>query len=185
MRTDNKLIGFSESDITNGSYIIVLPLGKNYGYFIDHKNYYPVSGNIDLTSQTDKIKIEKNFVLYSYTEIIQQQVAIPLHNVFFDFNKYSLKPESYPELNRLLAFIKKHNDLKIEISGHTDNKGTDAYNKELSQKRADAVKNYLISKGCNADNLISTGYGESKPVADNNSDENCAKNRRVEFKVIK
>ncbi len=180
-----ELIGFSESDITDGSYIIVLPLGKNYGYFIDHKEYYPVSGNIDLTNQTDKIEIEKNFVLYSYTEIIQQQVAIPLHNVFFDFNKYTLKPESYPELNRLVAFIRKHNDLKIEISGHTDNKGTDAYNKELSQKRADAVKNYLISKGCNANNLISTGYGETKPVTDNNSDENRAKNRRVEFKVLK
>ncbi|MCF6240895.1 MAG: OmpA family protein [Bacteroidales bacterium] len=180
-----ELIGFSQSDIKDGSYIIVLPLGKNYGYFIDHKNYYPISGNIDLRNQEDKIEIEKNFVLYSYTEIVQNQVAIPLQNVFFDFNKYTLKPESYPELNRLVKFIQKNEDLKIEISGHTDNKGTETYNKELSQKRADAVKTYLVNKGCNAVNLTAKGYGESKPLAENSSDENRAKNRRVEFKVLK
>ncbi len=180
-----KLIGFAESDIKTGSYIIVLPLGKNYGYFIDHKEYYPVSGNIDLSAQTDKIEIEKNFILYSYTEIIQQQVAIPLRNVFFDYNKYRLKPESYPELNRLISFIKKHPDLLIEISGHTDNKGSNDYNKQLSQKRAEAVKAYLVSKGCNSKNLKAVGYGESKPVTDNTTDENRAQNRRVEFKVLK
>ena len=180
-----ELIGFSESDIKTGHYIIVLPLGKNYGYFIDHKEYYPVSGNIDLTNQTDKIEIEKNFILYSYTEIIQKQVAIPLRNVFFDFNKYNLKSESYPELNRLVKFIKKNTNLTIEISGHTDNRGTDEYNKELSQKRADAVKRYLISKGCKANSLKAVGYGETKPVSDNNTDKNRAKNRRVEFRVLK
>ncbi len=77
-------------------------------------------------------------------------MAIPLRNVFFDYNKYSLKPESYPELNRLANFISKNKDLKFEISGHTDNKGSNDYNKQLSQKRADAVKAYLVNKGCNS-----------------------------------
>jgi len=180
-----KLIGFSESDITDGSYIIILPLGKNYGYYIDHKNYFPLSGNVDLTEQTEQIKIEKNFVLYSYAEIINNQLTIPLENVFFDHNKFQLKSESYSELNRLLTFIKKNEGLKIEISGHTDNVGTAQYNKQLSQKRANAVKKYLVQKGCTSANLTAVGYGEAKPVTDNNTETGKAKNRRVEFKVLK
>ena len=180
-----KLIGFSESDISDGSYIIILPLGKNYGYYIDNKNYFPLSGNIDLTEQTDEVKIEKNFILYSYAEIINNQLAIPLENVFFDHNKYQLKPESYSELNRLLAFIKKNESLKIEISGHTDDIGTDEYNKQLSQKRANAVKKYLVHQGCKSTNLTAIGYGETMPVTSNGTESGKAKNRRVEFKVLK
>ena len=180
-----KLIGFSESDITDGTYLIILPLGKNYGYYIDHENYYPVSGNIDLSQQTEQVKIEKNFVLHSYAEIIDKQLSISLENVFFDHNKYQLKPESFSELNRLVVFIKKNVGLKIQISGHTDNVGTEQYNKQLSQKRADAVKKYLVQKGCKSANLSSVGYGESKPVSDNETETGKAKNRRVEFKVVK
>lgn len=180
-----KLIGFSESDITDGSYLIILPLGKNYGYYIDHKNYFPLSGNIDLTKQKEQIKIEKNFILHSYVEIINKQLAIPLENVFFEHNKYKLKPESFAELNRLVAFIKKNEDLKVEISGHTDNVGTTQYNKQLSQKRADAVKKYLIKQGCKPSNLTSEGYGEAHPITKNDTEEGKAKNRRVEFRVVK
>ena len=180
-----KLIGFSESDITNGNYLIILPLGKNYGYFIDHKNYFPLSGNIDLSKQIDEIKIEKNFILQSYADIINNKLAIPLENVFFEHNKYKLKQESYTELNRLIKFIKKNEHLKIEISGHTDNTGTAMYNKQLSQKRADAVRSYLIQHGCKSINLSSVGYGESNPIVDNNTEIRKAQNRRVEFKVVK
>jgi len=180
-----KLIGFSESDITNGNYLIILPLGKNYGYYIDHKNYFPLSGNIDLTEQKEQIEIEKNFILHSYVEIINEQVAIPLENVFFEYNKYKLKQESFTELNRLAKFINKNENLKIEISGHTDNTGTAEYNKQLSHSRANAVKQYLIKKGCKSSNLVSKGYGETKPITDNDTDIGKAKNRRVEFKVIK
>ncbi|MEN8118958.1 MAG: OmpA family protein [Bacteroidota bacterium] len=183
--TTGKLIGFSESDINDGSYLIILPLGKNYGYYIDHKNYFPLSGNVDLTNQKEQIEIEKNFVLRSYVEIINNQVAIPLENVFFEHNKYQLRPESYLELNRLVTFIKKNEGLKIEISGHTDNTGTTQYNKQLSKKRADAVKNYLIKQGCKQSNLSSVGYGESHPVTKNDTEEGKAKNRRVEFRVVK
>ena len=119
-----KIMGFSENNSKNGKYIVTLPLGKNYGYFIDHKNYYPLSGNIDLTKQKTQIEITKNFTLLSYVEIINNKVSIPLENVFFDHNKSKLKPESYNELNRLIKFINKNKNLKIEISGHTDNTGT-------------------------------------------------------------
>ncbi|RLD83422.1 MAG: hypothetical protein DRJ10_03515 [Bacteroidetes bacterium] len=183
--TTGKLIGFSESDITDGSYLIILPLGKNYGYYIEHKNYFPLSGNIDLINKKKQIEIEKNFILHSYVEIINDQLAIPLENIFFEHNKYVLKSESYGELNRLVTFIKNHDGLKIEISGHTDNVGTTQYNKQLSKKRADAVKNYLIKWGCISANLSSAGYGEAQPVTENDTEEGKAKNRRVEFKVIK
>ena len=180
-----KIMGFSESNGTDGKYLIILPLGKNYGYFIEHKNYYPLSGNIDLINQEEQIEITKNFTLLSYVEIINNQLAIPLENVFFDHNQSKLKKESHSELNRLIKFINKNHDFKIEISGHTDNSGTTAYNKKLSQKRAEAVKHYLVSKGCKSTNLIAKGYGETKPVADNNTDKGKAKNRRVEFRVVK
>jgi len=180
-----KIMGFSESNSTDGKYLIILPLGKNYGYFIDHKNYYPLSGNIDLTKKKKQIEITKNFTLLSYVEIINNKLSIPLENVFFNINKSQLKPESHNELNRLIKFINKNKDLKFEISGHTDNTGTTAYNKKLSQKRAEAVKHYLVTKGCNSANLTAKGYGKTKPVADNSTDIGKAKNRRVEFKVVK
>ena len=178
-----KIMGLSENNIVDGNYTITLPLGKNYGYFIEHKDYYPLSGNIDLKKQKKQIEITKNFTLRSYVEIINNKVSIPLANVFFEHNKATLKTESYNELNRLIKFINKNKNLKIEISGHTDNTGTTAYNKKLSQKRAEAVKHYLVSRGCRSANLIAIGYGEAKPVADNNTDKGKAKNRRVEFKV--
>ncbi|MBN2758134.1 MAG: OmpA family protein, partial [Bacteroidales bacterium] len=181
-----KIMGFSESDLTDdGKFLVILPQGKNYGYFIEHKNYYPLSGNIDLTEQKDQAEIIQNFTLISYVEIINNQHIIPLKNVFFNHNQSKLKAESYSELNRLILFIKKNHDLKIEISGHTDNSGTSNYNMKLSQKRAEAVLQYLVKNGCKSSNLVAKGYGETKPVDDNETDEGKSKNRRVEFKVLK
>ena len=92
--------------------------------------------------------------------------------------------ESFNELDRLYDILKENKGMKIEISGHTDDKGSDEYNKNLSNSRAKSVLNYLVNKGINADRLTSIGYGESQPVVKNDSDENRAYNRRVEFKVL-
>jgi outer membrane protein OmpA-like peptidoglycan-associated protein/tetratricopeptide (TPR) repeat protein len=177
-------IGLLQSDLINGNYSIILPLGKNYGYYIDDPNYYPLSGNIDLTDKNEEMNIRKDFVLYSNIEIINEGIAVPLENVFFEFNQYKLKPESFSELNRLIVFLKKSPKMKIEIGGHTDNTGNDEYNKKLSQQRANSVMDYLIQKGIEKESLISTGYGESKPIVSNDTESGKAKNRRVEFKVI-
>jgi outer membrane protein OmpA-like peptidoglycan-associated protein len=179
-----EVIGYSKSDLDDGSYLIILPLGKNYGYFIEHKNYYPLSGNIDLTEQKEQIEIQKDFVLLSYVEIVNEKIPIPLENVFFEFNKYELKPESYSELNRLVNFIEKNEGMKVEIGGHTDNVGTEEYNKKLSQQRAQAVVNYLTGKGIEKTSIIAVGYGEAKPVTTNDTEAGKAKNRRVEFRVL-
>lgn len=178
-------VGNLQSDPQTGAYIITLPLGKNYGFYVEKNGYYPLSGNIDLTKEPKNLNITKNFELISIQSIKSGEAAIPLVNVFFETAKYDLRPESFPELNRLVDFLQKNSDLKVEISGHTDNRGSAQYNKTLSENRAKSVKNYLIEKGCNADNLQSSGYGDTKPVADNNTEEGRSQNRRVEFKVLK
>jgi outer membrane protein OmpA-like peptidoglycan-associated protein len=181
---EGKTIGLLQSDLAEGNYLIILPLGKNYGYFIDDPNYYPLSGNIDLTGKNEEITIRKDFVLFSNVEIINDGVAVPLENVFFEFNKYSLKKESFSELNRLYAFLAKHQNLRIEIAGHTDNIGSADHNKKLSEQRAHAVMDYLLKKGVSAQAMLAKGYGPDMPIDDNKTESGRAKNRRVEFKVI-
>jgi outer membrane protein OmpA-like peptidoglycan-associated protein len=107
-----------------------------------------------------------------------------LKNVFFDFDKYDLLPESFAELNKLVLFLNENPLLKIEISGHTDIIGSESYNISLSEARAKSVVDYLINKGIKSERLKYKGYGTSVPVADNNSPEGRAQNRRVEFKIL-
>ncbi len=181
---EGKTIGLLQSDIIDGSYLILLPLGKNYGYFIDDPNYYPLSGNIDLSDKTEELKIRKDFVLFSNSEIINEGIAVPLENVFFELNKFILKKESFPELNRLITFLKKNQNLKIEIGGHTDNTGTVEHNNKLSEQRANSVKDYLLKNAITGERLVAIGYGSNKPIDDNKTEAGRAKNRRVEFKVL-
>jgi len=178
-------IGILKSDPENGTYTIILQLNKKYGYFVSKPGYYPVSRNIDLTGTTESLNIDENITLTSIEEMIKAEVAIVLNNIFFDYDKYDLLPESYPELNRLVKILRENPDNIVEISGHTDNKGSDEYNQQLSEKRAQSIVEYLISAGCKHESLKAKGYGESKPVDTNETDEGRAKNRRVEFKFVK
>jgi outer membrane protein OmpA-like peptidoglycan-associated protein len=109
---------------------------------------------------------------------------IILKNVFFSTNSAELLPKSEPELNLLLEMLVQNNQLKICINGHTDNIGTVDRNLLLSEKRAESVKNYLISKGISSDRLESKGYGETKPIATNQTEEGRQLNRRTEFFII-
>ncbi len=180
-----KTIGFADSDPKTGHYIIVLPNGKNYGFFVDKENYYPASGNVNLIKVAQNKDITQDIVLISVEQMISSGISINIKNLFFEFNKSQIKSESFPELNRLAKFIKSQPNIKIEISGHTDNKGTSDYNKKLSESRAKSVKNYLVKKGCNSQNLTAKGYGDTKPVSTNDTDKGRAENRRVEFKIVK
>ncbi len=179
-----KKLGQLRTDPSNGKYFITLPPGKNYGVYVSKDGYYPVSTNIDLRGDIADYNIEKNFTLNSIESLKQGRATIQLNNVFFETNSYRLKPESYPELRRLAQFLKENPDIAVEISGHTDNTGSAQYNLQLSQKRANAVRDFLISQGCNPSQLKAVGYGETKPVADNSTEEGRARNRRVEFKII-
>jgi outer membrane protein OmpA-like peptidoglycan-associated protein len=110
-----------------------------------------------------------------YTGIIQ--------GINFKFNSAEITRKSYPVLDRAAKVLTDYPDVRIEIQGHTDNKGKPEYNKDLSQRRAESVKNYFISKGIDQSRLTATGYGQEVPIADNKTNRGRAKNRRVEFKL--
>lgn len=116
---------------------------------------------------------------------IEVGVTVRLKNIYFDFDKTSLKNQSFQELNKVVEFLKENPSLEIEISGHTDNKGSDEYNQTLSQGRSESVVSYIISQGIDSYRLTAHGYGESKPIDSNESEEGRANNRRVEFTIMK
>jgi outer membrane protein OmpA-like peptidoglycan-associated protein len=105
--------------------------------------------------------------------------------VFFDFDKDDLQPESFPELSRAVSLMKSNPKMQVEIAGYTDAKGSDAYNIDLSQRRATSVRDYLVKHGIEKNRITAKGYGKEQPIASNDTDEGRAENRRVEFVVIK
>lgn len=114
------------------------------------------------------------------TEADRKVVADAINNLEFDFNKATIRAKSYPTLNRVAALLIEK-DFSLKLAGHTDNKGSDAYNLKLSKDRAEAIKSYLVSQGANASRIEAVGYGESQPIATNATDAGRQKNRRVEF----
>ena len=108
---------------------------------------------------------------------------ISLEGANFGFNKATLKPEGMAKLDQAAAVMAEHADLAVGVEGHTDSVGSDAYNQKLSERRAQAAVDYLVSKGVDASRLQPTGYGESKPVASNDTAEGRAQNRRVDLVV--
>lgn len=116
---------------------------------------------------------------------IEEGSALVLKNIFFEFNKTELLPASYNELNQVVQFMLEENITLIEIAGHTDNDGSDSYNQKLSEGRAASVVQYLASQGINPQKMIAAGYGESRPIDTNSTEEGKAQNRRVEFVLIK
>ena len=104
-----------------------------------------------------------------------------ISEALFDFNKFEIKTQLYPHLNEIVLVLQKNPGMVIEIQGHTDDVGSEAYNRKLSENRAKAVKDYLIRKGINEQRLIAVGFGKSRPKTDNHTEEGRALNRRVEL----
>ena len=114
----------------------------------------------------------------------QQDQVVRLSNIFFDVDKFNIKLSSIVELKTVIQVLKKNPSMRIEISGHTDNTGSDTHNKELSQNRANAVVNYLVEKGIDKRRLVAVGYGASKPSTSNETVEGRARNRRIEMRIL-
>ncbi len=175
-----KIVSQLKSNPKTGEFFVVLPGNRKYSYFIKKEDYFPISNNIDL-SANKRVEINENLKLFTIAELTEKGMNLTLENIFFDTNKSILKQESYSELNRVFALIKTNN-FKIELFGHTDNEGENEYNLQLSQKRADAVRNYLIEKGIPATDVSAFGKGESEPIESNQTEQGKARNRRVEVK---
>ena len=173
--------GIATPDPITGEYKIVLPYGKKYGITAIIDGYAPKSQNIDLTNPGKYLEITGRDI-----EVMPaiKGAVVALNNIFFEYAKATLQNESFPELNRLVEMLTKSPKMTIEVAGHTDNVGTDENNLKLSQERAESVRNYLLSKGLAPARLTAKGYGESKPIAPNETDEGKQKNRRVEFMIL-
>ena len=156
-----------------------LPAGR-YIYYASDKN--------NCRSSDTVIFIEPVIVKDEFLEglkDIDEGSSVVLENIFFEFNKTDLLPASYSELNKVIQFMLEEDIKLIEISGHTDNEGTDTYNQKLSEGRAASVVNYLASQGIKPERMLAVGYGESRPVDTNQTEKGRAQNRRVEFTLIK
>ncbi|HEU4718713.1 MAG TPA: OmpA family protein [Bacteroidia bacterium] len=177
----NELVAQVNSNSASGQYLLSLPSGKNYNITVSANNYLFHSENFNIPDTSSYHEVQKNIAMQK----IEVGNKMVLNNIFFDYNKATLRPESYAELNNLVNLMKANPTLEIEISGHTDNRGTADYNKKLSQDRAKAVVDYLVSQGIDEKRLTYVGYGFDKPIATNDTDEGRQLNRRVEFKVLK
>ncbi|PKR81481.1 hypothetical protein CW751_05365 [Brumimicrobium salinarum] len=186
----NEVIAEFTSDSKTGRYLVSLPGGKNYGIAVKAKDYLFHSENFDVKQDASYKEVEVNIDLKK----VNVGKSIVLKNIFFDLSKYSLRPESEIELNRLTQLLIENPNLKIEISGHTDSRGSAAFNKELSKNRAQAVVTYLVEKGIDKGRLVSAGYGPEQPIVTDaeiakmsrRTEKEAAhqKNRRTEFKVL-
>ncbi|RME18730.1 MAG: hypothetical protein D6799_02605 [Bacteroidetes bacterium] len=176
----NIILASFKSNAATGKYLVTLPSGKNYGIAVQREGYLFHSENFNLPADADYQEITKDIPLKK----IEIGNAIVLKNIFFDFDKATLRPESFNELDRLVKLLTENPGIRVEISAHTDSKGSDDYNMKLSQKRAESVVNYLIGKGITADRLVAKGYGETQPIDTNDTEEGRQNNRRVEFKIL-
>lgn len=177
----NQILATFESNEATGRYLVSLPSGKNYGLAVKANGYLFHSENFDLPDTAQYQEIEKEIALKK----MEVGSKIVLRNIFFDFNKSTLRPESNSELANLLTLLTENPKLKIEISGHTDNIGSAAYNKKLSESRAQSVVTFLLGKGIDKGRLTFAGYGFDQPIAPNDTEEGRQLNRRTEFKVLK
>jgi outer membrane protein OmpA-like peptidoglycan-associated protein len=187
---ENTVIASFESDATDGRYMVTLPGGKNYGIAVKADGFLFHSENFVIPT-TSGYKEYKKDVLLKKIEVGE---TIVLKNIFYDYDKATLRPESKNELERLIQLLTDNPTIKIELSAHTDSRGSDSYNLDLSNRRAQSVVDYLVKAGVSKDRLVAKGYGETRLIV---SDADIAKlknkddieaahqeNRRTEFKIL-
>lgn len=180
VETGNTVVANS-TDKKRGEFLASLPAGRNYMLNVNKEGYLFYSDFFECRNAVDQ---QHAYELQIALHKPAPGEKVVLKNIFFDVNKFELKAESFPELKRLMAFLKSNPAVKIELSGHTDSTGDKKANQLLSENRAKAVYSYLIANGTDAQRLTYKGYGDSKPVAPNDTDEGRAQNRRTEFSIL-
>lgn len=178
--TTKEVVSISNSNALTGKYTVVLTPGKNYNISVESEGYLFHSENFDIPNLKEFEEINKDIFLQQVTV----GSKIVLRNIFFDFDKATLRPESEVELALVKELMEKYPNILVEISGHTDSLGNAVYNQYLSETRANSVVDYLIAKGIDKNRLSPIGYGENQPIADNGTDEGRQLNRRTEFTLV-
>jgi outer membrane protein OmpA-like peptidoglycan-associated protein len=176
-----KVVVSNSTDKRKGEFLAALPAGKNYMLNVEKDGYLFYSDLFELKEARDKQRA------YELAIALKKPVAgdkVVLRNIFFDINKFDLKPESSPELKKLAGFLKANAALKIEISGHTDTTGDKKANQILSENRAKAVMDKMLAEGISATRMTYKGYGDGRPIAPNTSEEGRAQNRRTEVTIL-
>ncbi|MBS3774850.1 MAG: OmpA family protein [Bacteroidales bacterium] len=171
----------SYSDEQSGEFLVCIPSNNNYVLNVSKEGYLFYSDNFTLKGVHE---VDEPYKKDVPLDPVKEGQRIILRNVFYATDSFNLKSESRVELNKLYQFLVNNSGLKIEISGHTDNVGSEEYNMELSEKRARSVYDYLVEKGIDPERLSYKGYGESEPVATNETEEGRAQNRRTEIKIL-
>jgi outer membrane protein OmpA-like peptidoglycan-associated protein/tetratricopeptide (TPR) repeat protein len=177
----NTVVSTFQANSKTGQYLVSLPSGRNYGIAVTLEDYLFHSENIDLPKSTAYQEINKDIELNK----LEIGKKIVLRNIFYDFDKATLRTGSIAELDRLSMLLEQNPKMRIEISSHTDNVGSAAYNLKLSTNRALSVVNYLVDKkGIDKARLEYKGYGFDEPIAPNDTDQGRQLNRRTEFKIL-
>jgi outer membrane protein OmpA-like peptidoglycan-associated protein len=179
LRSDVEL-GIANASAVDGKYQIVLEQDVLYSFLAERKDFISTSENIDTRNAKGYMELNRDL----YLTPIEIGQTVRLNNVFFDVDKYELKSESNAELNRVIKLLKDNANMRIEVSGHTDATGNDMRNIALSENRAKAVAEYLINNGISANRIQSKGYGKTKPLATNDTEEGRQLNRRVQFTIL-
>lgn len=177
-----KTEGTFKANPAGGSTVITVPNDKPYSIRLVQPGYFPVSMLVPVTAPGQPLALKSTLKSVNLEQMARSGQSVAL-NLFFDYDKSELKTESLPEL-RTVAEVASKNKYKINLLGYTDNAGNTPYNQTLSQQRADAARKALIEMGVDAARITATGYGETKPVASNDTEEGRAKNRRVEIQFV-
>lgn len=175
-----ELIATNKSNSNTGEYLVVLPAGRNYAVTANSKGYFFYSQNFKVTKESSYQELKKDIVL----KPIEKGTKVVLNNVFFETGKSDLSNESRVELNKAVELMETNPSMVIEVGGHTDNVGDDDFNMKLSHERAKSVRQYLVNAGIDSGRIQAKGYGETTPVADNDTEEGRAANRRTEFIIL-
>jgi flagellar motor protein MotB len=180
LELDSLIIGAS-SDRQTGEFLVCLPCNRDYALHVSCPGYLFYSEHFPLSGETTWFDpVIKDIGL----DTVTVGSSMAMRNIFYDTDKYELKPESFPELDRLVILLEQNPALRIEIGGHTDDVGEEDYNMELSSKRAASVYDYLINTGISPDRLTYKGYGESEPESTNLTEDGRALNRRTEITIL-
>lgn len=174
-----QIISVTNSDSVSGKYLMVLTQGADYALYVNAPGYLFKSLNFNYEHDYNP----KPVIIDVNLDKARSGAMIVLNNIFFEVDKFDLAPKSQTELDKIARFLLENPTIKVEISGHTDDTGTASHNQTLSLKRAQAVVQYLTSHGISAARLAQIGYGSSRPIRPNDTEENKQANRRIEFRV--